>query len=60
MEKAGRGKTENPDIKLHPAERRLIEYIRALGYGRIEVRVHQSLPFEIERSVEKVKLVDKD
>ncbi len=51
---------EKDKFVIHPAERRLIEYLRTLRYGVVEVRIHQGLPFEIEKAIEKIRLVDKD
>ena len=48
------------NMAVHPAERRLIEYIRSLRFGRLEIKVHQGLPMEVERSVEKIRLTIDD
>lgn len=42
--------------ELHEKERRLLEFIRQLGYGEILIKVADGLPQMIERTTEKVKL----
>ena len=42
--------------KLHEKEKRLLEFIRRLGYGEITIRVQDGLPVMVERVKEKVKL----
>jgi hypothetical protein len=42
--------------KLHEKEKRLLEFIRRLGYGEITIRVQDGLPVMIEKATEKVKL----
>ena len=46
---------ENRD-KLHEKEKRLLEFIRRLGYGEILIKVQDGLPVMVERATEKVKL----
>ena len=44
-------------MEVHPAEKQLIEYIRAMGYGTIkEVTVHQGIPVEILEAEKKIRL----
>jgi len=45
-------------MMLHKTERKLIEYIRELKFGKIEVRVQDGLPVLVERSIIKTKLTD--
>ena len=42
--------------KLHEKEKRLLEFIRRLGYGEILIKVQDGLPVMIERATEKIKL----
>ena len=42
--------------RLDDKERRLIEFIRRLGYGEIVIKVQDGLPVLVERVTEKVKL----
>ena len=42
--------------KLHEKEKRLLEFIRRLGYGEILIKVQDGLPVMIEKTTEKVKL----
>jgi hypothetical protein len=42
--------------ELHEKERRLLEFIRQLGYGEITIKVQDGLPVMVERATEKVKL----
>jgi len=42
--------------KLHEKEKRLLEFIRRLGYGEITIKVQDGLPVMIEKATEKVKL----
>ena len=42
--------------ELHEKERRLLEFIRQLGYGEVTIKVQDGLPVLIERATEKVKL----
>lgn len=46
----------NTSQKLHEKEKRLLEFIRRLGYGEITIRVQDGLPVMVERVKEKVKL----
>lgn len=41
---------------LDDKEKRLIEFIRRLGYGEVVIKVQDGLPVLIEKSTEKVKL----
>ena len=43
-------------IQLHEKEKRLIEFIRRLGYGEVTIKVQDGLPVMVERATEKVKL----
>lgn len=43
------------NIMLHPAEWRLIQRIRALHNGTLEIKISNGLPANDERAVEKVK-----
>lgn len=43
-------------LALHQKERKLIEFIRELGYGELTIKVQDGLPVLIERATEKVKL----
>jgi len=46
-------------VRLHPAERRLIEYIRQLRYGTIlTLKVQDGLPVLAEEALKKVKFAD--
>ena len=45
----------SPDAALHAHERAVLEAIRAVGFGTVEVTVHQSRIVQITRS-EKVRL----
>lgn len=47
--------TENR-VVLHSNERRLLEFIRNLGYGEVTIKVQDGLPVMVERATEKVKL----
>lgn len=40
----------------HEKERKLIEYIRQLGFGEVTIKVQDGLPVMIEKAKEKVKL----
>jgi len=42
--------------ELHEKERRLLEFIRQLGYGELVIKVQDGLPVMVERVTEKVKL----
>jgi len=42
--------------RLDDKEKRLIEFIRRLGYGEIVIKVQDGLPVLIERATERVKL----
>lgn len=42
--------------ELHEKERRLLEFIRRLGYGEVLIKVQDGLPVMIEKATEKVKL----
>lgn len=42
--------------ELHDKEKRLLEFIRQLGYGEIVIKVQDGLPIMIEKAMEKVKL----
>lgn len=42
--------------KLHEKEKRLLEFIRQLGYGELVIKVQDGLPVMIEKATEKVKL----
>ncbi len=42
--------------KLHEKEKRLLEFIRRLGYGELVIKVQDGLPVMIEKTTEKVKL----
>jgi hypothetical protein len=44
-------------MPLHPAEEKLLRYMRALGYGSLEIRVSDGYPVLIEKSVQRIKLV---
>lgn len=41
---------------LHPAETRLIEYIRALKWGSVEITVQNSMPVVVKAAVQTMKL----
>ncbi len=41
---------------LHEKEKRLLEFIRRLGYGELVIKVQDGLPVMIEKATEKVKL----
>jgi len=41
---------------LHEKEKRLLEFIRRLGYGEILIKVQDGLPVMVERATEKIKL----
>lgn len=41
---------------LHEKEKRLIEFIRQLGYGEIVIKVQDGLPVMVEKATEKVRL----
>lgn len=46
-------------VRLHPAEKRLIEYIRQLRYGTIAtLKVQDGLPMLAEEALKKVKFAD--
>lgn len=46
-------------VFLHPAEKRLIEYIRELRYGTIlTLKVQDGLPMLAEEALKKVKFAD--
>lgn len=47
---------EEQTKQLHEKEKRLIEFIRQLGYGEITIKVQDGLPVLIEKATEKVKL----
>lgn len=42
--------------RLDDKERRLLEFIRQLGYGEVVIKVQDGLPVMVERATEKVKL----
>lgn len=44
------------DVSLHPAETRLIEYIRALKWGSVEITVQDSRPVMVKVAVQTTKL----
>ena len=56
----GKTKVTEGDImqekELHEKERRLLEFIRRLGYGELVIKVQDGLPVMIEKATEKVKL----
>lgn len=52
----GRSGSYNMEEKLHEKEKRLLEFIRQLGYGELVIKVQDGLPVMIERATEKVKL----
>lgn len=41
---------------LREKEKRLIEFIRQLGYGEIVIKVQDGLPVMVEKATEKVRL----
>jgi hypothetical protein len=51
----GDGCTER--VWLHPAEVKLIAYMRQLDFGTIEIRVVSGYPAMLERVIEKLKLL---
>ena len=55
MEEKASYMVENRD-KLHVKEKRLLEFIRRLGYGELVIKVQDGLPVMVERATEKVKL----
>jgi len=44
-------------VGLHPAEQRLLALIRAFGYGKIELKIVNGHPAQIEVAVYQVKLL---
>lgn len=42
--------------EINEKEKKLIEFIRRLGYGEIVIKVQDGLPVMIEKATEKVKL----
>lgn len=42
--------------ELHEKERRLLEFIRQLGYGELVIKVQDGLPVMVEEGVKKTKL----
>lgn len=48
--------TDMEEKELHEKEKRLLEFIRQLGYGELVIKVQDGLPVMIERATEKVKL----
>lgn len=42
--------------QLHEKEKRLIKFIRHLGYGELVIKVQDGLPVMIEKATKKVKL----
>ena len=42
--------------EINEKEKRLIEFIRQLGYGEVTIKVQDGLPIMIEKAMEKVKL----
>lgn len=42
--------------KLNIKEKKLIDFIRNLGYGEITIKVQDGLPVMVEKAMEKVKL----
>jgi hypothetical protein len=44
-------------MPLHPAEARLIQHIRALVFGSMQVQIQNGVPVFIEEIREKIKLV---
>jgi hypothetical protein len=43
-------------LPLHPAEAKLLQHIRELGHGVLEVRVADGVPVFIELKTRKIKL----
>lgn len=43
-------------IELHPAEARLIEYLRRLKWGSVEIMMQDSLPVLVKAAVQTTKL----
>jgi hypothetical protein len=44
-------------MPLHPAEERLLRYIRAIGHGSLEIRIADGYPVVIEQGIKRVKLL---
>jgi hypothetical protein len=42
--------------EINEKEKKLIEFIRQLGYGEVVIKVQDGLPVMIEKAMEKVKL----
>jgi len=42
--------------KIHEKEKKLIEFIRELGFGELVIKVQDGLPVMVERAKEKIKL----
>lgn len=42
--------------KIHEKEKKLIEFIRELGFGELVIKVQDGLPVLIEEGIKKVKL----
>jgi hypothetical protein len=47
------------NMELKPEEIRLIQFIRRLQWGKLELEVKKGLPVMIHRPVEDVKLTDR-
>jgi len=52
------GKIKYKPVELHPAERRLIQYLRELQFGEVNLKVQDGLPVIAERVREKVKFTE--
>lgn len=48
--------TDMEDKELHEKEKRLLEFIRQLGYGEVTIKVQDGLPVMVEEGIKKVKL----
>ncbi|MDD5470112.1 MAG: DUF2292 domain-containing protein [Candidatus Peribacteraceae bacterium] len=43
---------------MHPNEKRLLEYLRTIGYGEVTVKVHDGVPVVVVESQKKISLTE--
>ena len=44
-------------MNVTPAEKKLLEYIREMGHGTLEIKVHEKQPHEIIESKKRIRLI---
>lgn len=43
-------------ITVSQAERKLLEYVREMGFGTLEIKVHEGVPMEILEAKKRIRL----